>query len=416
MQKTILLIFLLLIMLNSNAQIRFINVDPVANELSIKNFDEDAPPVDITSHRIIIAGRVFYTLTDTPLSIKSGSLLLTGGDTIVFSDVSIPSASYMGLYLPGSGDDEYTDSSFMLDYVQWEIGGGAYESTAMAASIWSAGEFISGNPPYYYIGNGLQNGASFWSETSLASLGINIRLIEVNPKTNRVQIKNFGADTFNISDFRLSSKNKNTNNLSSQTLISGSLNVNPGDTTIIELSGFGGTLSNLDTSTGDLALYKDGNYTDTNSLLDFLQWGSDGNGNENIAFAKGIWDIGDFIEGKYPYYYLGNGIQNGSEFWLGDTNSISISDTNTLIEMYRNLSFNIYPNPINNGSFIIEHGDENEKYFKVELFNIQGKSILKEESIEHKLVIQTDNFPAGDYFLFLCNNKGSYFYEKILIQ
>ena len=43
--------------------------------------------------------------------------------------------------------------------------------------------------------------------------------------------------------------------------------------------------------------------------------GGGGLGRESVAVTKGIWGMGDFLDGPAPYDYIGDGTQNGVKFW-----------------------------------------------------------------------------------------------------
>jgi len=155
-----------------------------------------------------------------------------------------------------------------------------------------------------------------------------IRLLCVNPNTNQVTLKNFGLHTIDISNHRLCSKFSYTNSglSTDMNVISGSLILTPGDS--VTLDGF-----NLDELGADLGLYAPtGSFVDTLALLDFTQWKSAGNGRESVAVAKGIWGAGDFRVDFPTYCYIGNGVENGVNFWDGREAPIATNDTLTINE------------------------------------------------------------------------------------
>jgi len=51
-------------------------------------------------------------------------------------------------------------------------------------------------------------------------------------------------------------------------------------------------------------------------MVDFTQWGAGGIGRESVAVTKGIWSTGDFICGSDPFNYIGDGVQNGLNYWI----------------------------------------------------------------------------------------------------
>jgi len=223
----------------------------------------------------------------------------------------------------------------MLDFVQWESAGNGRETEANLKGIWTAGNFVSGNSPYLFTGTGTQHGVVFWDTTVVippVAGKPNVRLLMVNPNNNTFLLKNFGTDTLDISNLRMCSKFIYTLDIVNDlTLEKGNLNMVPGDT--VELSGF-----NLAAS-ADLGLYKaTGAFTDTAAMMDFVQWGSAGNGRESVANSKGIWTTGDFLSGTAPYHYVGNGNQNGKNFWTITTGIFS-----NLFGV--NINLKLYPNP-----------------------------------------------------------------------
>lgn len=395
---------------SGDINVRFIYIDPDQSRMGLKNYGQN---IDIKSFRLLILGIQLGQLSD--YSIIKGALDMATGDTVIIEGVNMEEKAYAALYLPdsGNGTDEFIIPLFMQDFVQWgESFSDEYEFTAEDAGIWTVGEYITEVQPYYYTGNGVQNGASFWSGQTISIPGPNIRLVYVNPMNNEIGIKNYGLGAENISNYILSSELNATNNLTSQTLIKGTFNLLSGDTTVIMLSGTGGNLSSLDTITGDLALYKNNYFTDTSALIDFVQWGSGGNGREAVAASKGIWSIGEFVLGKYPYIYLGNGALNGAAYWLGDTTQTNDTtgggDTNTSITFVNDhISINIYPNPVTNDFFTIENSQHNySDQLVLQIFNMLGEEINTIQLQTNKKTIYIDNgtIPKGNYVIKVTNS------------
>lgn len=403
------------------AQIRIISIDPEANEFTIKNFGRDSEK--ISTYRLSIINVNYDDLTS--FTIVNGDLNLDPGNTVVLTPNSdLGENGYIALYLPFSSmDGELNDPDFLVDYVQWKLNGYEFEMVAVSKGIWKKHTFIDGDPIYSFTGNGEKDyGAEFWKGSTPASKHINIRFTYVDPSTNKINIKNFGANKVDISSYRLCSKTQYTNNLTSQTILAGNLNLMPDSTVTIALSGFGGTLFDLDTSKADMALYVNNNYADTASLLDFMQWGGGGNEKENIAVSKNIWSKGEFVLGKYPYQYFGNATQHGASFWLGDTTVKTPNDntseneyeddTNTYIQDIQNtFSFNIYPNPVTSNFFRIEVSNETEKLSKIQLFNMSGNELLSIiPDLINKVVIHSNNLSSGLYILRV--SVGDMYYDK----
>ncbi|MBV7335693.1 DUF11 domain-containing protein, partial [Chloroflexi bacterium TSY] len=119
---------------------------------------------------------------------------------------------------------------------------------------------------------------------------------------DEITIKNFGTMEADISGYRLCS-------LFDYSVLPAETILAPG--TSIVVSSFV-----VEDTAADLGLYKDiGAFTDPSILIDFTQWGSDGNGRESVAAAKGIWTAGNFIRGPAPFDFIGDGSQYGRIFW-----------------------------------------------------------------------------------------------------
>ena len=69
-----------------------------------------------------------------------------------------------------------------------------------------------------------------------------------------------------------------------------------------------------------------GAFSDADALLDFTQWGRSGNGRESVAVTKGIWNVGDFRTDAPEYCYIGDGMENGVDFWQGQNPPLAIID------------------------------------------------------------------------------------------
>ena len=142
-----------------------------------------------------------------------------------------------------------------------------------------------------------------------------IRLLEVDPTNDRITIKNFGGTTVDISSYRLCALIVYNPSPLSTYLESGSLNLAAGTTVV--LSGWP-----LTDAASDLGIYVNANFASSTSMVDFTQWGSGGNGRESVAVAKGIWSTGDFICGSDPFNYIGDGTQNGLNYWIASTTPV----------------------------------------------------------------------------------------------
>jgi hypothetical protein len=148
---------------------------------------------------------------------------------------------------------------------------------------------------------------------------------EVDYHNGRVEIKNLGDSTVDISSWQFCS-------LFIYTPISG-LTVEFGSTTPAsgDLVVFSGLAFN--NTAADLGLYSSSDFGNAEAMQSFVQWGSGGNARESVAVGKGIWTAGDFV----PTVASGNsmaydGDGTASSDWLdlaaptfGSDNSPSIA-------------------------------------------------------------------------------------------
>jgi len=155
----------------ASAQVRMIELDEISQEITIKNFS-GGTTVDISGYFMCRAPGTYQQMTALTI-ISGGDLNLSPGEevTVVYGAV-LSTGTGIGLYLNGSG---FANSANMADYMQYKGVVGVREPVAVAAGIWAASTFASGDPgPYFYSGDGTQNGAAFWSSTpppSVPALG-----------------------------------------------------------------------------------------------------------------------------------------------------------------------------------------------------------------------------------------------------
>ena len=219
-----------------------------------------------------------------------------------------------------------------------------------------------------------------------------VRLLIVDPTTGTVGLKNFGNSEVDISSHRLCHL-FNYPVISSLTIINGDpSSLAAGETLVV-------TGVPLNATASDLGFYlPTGAFSDPNSMLDFTQWGSSGNGRESVAVSKGIWDEGTFISGPAPYAYIGDGQdQFGLEFWMTFVDNISEFDLGKQISTY--------PNPVVDELNISSKETIIESYRFV---NMLGKVVLDQSVNGHQqnIKVNLSSIQRGNYILYLNTSKG----------
>jgi len=142
------------------AQIRMTRLDENSKEVTIENFSATTT-VDVSGYFMCRAPGTYQQLSSLAI-VGGGDLNLSPGEevTIVYSFI-VPSGTGIGLYVNGAN---FGSAANIADYMQYKGVTGFRESVAVAAGIWTAATFATGDPgPYFYLGGGSDNGAAFWT-------------------------------------------------------------------------------------------------------------------------------------------------------------------------------------------------------------------------------------------------------------
>ncbi len=110
---------------NTYPKIRLIEVDPITDFVTIKNFG--ATTVDISGYRFC----ALFSYTNSGiqvLNVESGSLNLGACESVTLSGWPLATSSDLGLYLPSGA---FATPANMVDFVQWDSGGHGRESVAV---------------------------------------------------------------------------------------------------------------------------------------------------------------------------------------------------------------------------------------------------------------------------------------------
>lgn len=197
MKKITLIIFALLFcsIFSMQSQVRLITLDEQKDIVTIKNFGSTT--VDISNWWFCA---LFQYAQLKNLTTESGSLQLTPNSSVSLSGFAITdAASDFGLY----ATNLFSIASEIRDFTQWGAAGLGREGVAVAAGIWTAGNFLPAPGPYQYTGNGTQNGVNFWQKVlSINNFDISNSLqIYPNPTKEVVKISNSSDEL--VSKFEL---------------------------------------------------------------------------------------------------------------------------------------------------------------------------------------------------------------------
>ena len=189
--KTLIVVLALTTSVDSFAQIRITGVDPNQNLVFIRNYGSAA--VDITGHILsskltnITVGSM-TVIAGTPSSLGSMQTAWVQGGNLDAAGADL------ALYTPGTTD--FNNTANLLDFVQWKSGGHGRESVAVSKGIWTAGDFVCGDPSYTYTGtvNDLGHGESYWN-----GVNCNTSIDENDAANNIIVYPNPTTDVINVS-------------------------------------------------------------------------------------------------------------------------------------------------------------------------------------------------------------------------
>lgn len=155
-----------------------------------------------------------------------------------------------------------------------------------------------------------------------------LRIVNVVPAQKTVVIKNFSNMPVNISTYQFCSLfNYAQLGAAAVSVVSGDLNLLPDNTVTLSWNTTGG----MNINGSDLCLYQPSpNFGNPAHMVDFVQWGTSGNGREGVANLAALWVAGTFVDGNGPMSYIGNGANHGVTLWELDCINPSLIGSNPI--------------------------------------------------------------------------------------
>lgn len=203
-----------------------------------------------------------------------------------------------------------------------------------------------------------------------------VRLKTVDPATNNITLHNYGSTTVNAQGLWLC-------DFPAYLEITAVTNIAPGADAIIPTS------FSLSAADGEMGLYSSSSFGSSVAMTDYMQWGSGGHTRENVAVAKGIWGVGEFISTPAPFNYFGNGAQNGVAFWDASLGTP---------EFDKPTKFTIYPNP-GSSNLNIDIPSLTDEGLTLEVFNVLGKKVHTSGLAKLSTSIDISKWNSGLYLV-----------------
>lgn len=244
---------------------------------------------------------------------------------------------------------------------------------------------------------------------SCSNLYSQIRITKVDPSNDEVTIHNFGTTMVPLSGYWFCTKRSYVA-FAGITPVNGSLNLDAGaDVTLVV-----NTASGLSTVSSDLSIYHTPSFGVATNMVDFMQYGDsfpdsvgEKAGRESEAVSQGLWTAGTFILGDpSPWSYIGDGSQNGVNFWTSST--LSVRDE------FLNSALSLYPNPVNIELKIKKI--ENVNLFDATIFDITGRQIRTIDLTQNvsEKTISLNRMSSGVYFIKISDDQGGIVAKKFI--
>jgi len=139
----------------AQSNVRLTLVDPDKHEVTLTNLGNISQ--NIGTHWLCYFPDY---LQINSLNVVSGVTNLTAGSSItVIFPHALGNDGEVGYY----NSNVFTSSTAMKDYIEWGSAGHQRESVAVAAGLWTAGQFVPNDPEFVYIGSPTNHGAAFWT-------------------------------------------------------------------------------------------------------------------------------------------------------------------------------------------------------------------------------------------------------------
>ena len=235
--------------------------------------------------------------------------------------------------------------------------------------------------------------------TSLNTNAQNIRLLEVNPATDQITLKNFGSSAQNVGSWWVCSLFV-YGQISNLNITNGNMMMMPNDE--ITFTGF-----SLNDTSSDLGLYNvGGSFGSSTAMEDFVQWGAGGQGRESVAVSKGIWTAGEFLSSAGPFAYQGDGTQNGLGFWT----------TLSLDEFLNASQIVLYPNPAE--SIIRLKNLSQHLTTRIEIYDTFGRKVNSFNTLlsEGETQVDISALNSGIYLFKVFDENQNFSTQKVIVK
>ena len=77
------------------------------------------------------------------------------------------------------------------------------------------------------------------------------------------------------------------------------------------------TTANIKADDGEIGLYSNPDFGNSDAIVDYVEWGSSGHGRSSVAVGAGIWKADDFVAttGDTVFLFADSSPSDGAEDW-----------------------------------------------------------------------------------------------------
>ncbi|PRX57909.1 lamin tail domain-containing protein [Flagellimonas meridianipacifica] len=305
---------------------------------SIELYNNGAIDVDVSDYFLCLGPGTYRRIGDLQ---TEGDVNMTPGSFLTVAYEMPNAEGGIGLYANNAG---FGDPVNIRSFVQWGAPGSPRENVAVAANIWTEGEYVevvgSADNSIAYDGEGFS--ASDWSETTETTFGAaniftapTVRSIVINEVEylvdDLIELYNNGTETVDLSNYWMClgpGQYFRVGDAAATEIVSGNVNLAPGEFLVISPVSL-----EASNDAGGLGLYANNDgFGDAANIRSFVQWGAAGNARESVAVEAGIWNAGGFVP-NVPFgssiAYDGEGFTSND--WEG-TSTQTFGDANVFRE------------------------------------------------------------------------------------
>jgi len=226
-----------------------------------------------------------------------------------------------------------------------------------------------------------------------------IRITAVDPITNVITITNNTSSVVDISGYRMCSLFSYSSDISNGTtvLLGDPSALAPSNTIVIQWP--------INDNAADVAIYlPTGSFGDPSAMVDFMQYGSSGNGREGVADDAGLWTAGTFVENNGPMLWVGTCDDHSASNWL-----------TTDLEEISEIDFTLSPNPVQD-ELTVSISAFQTGNVELLVYDLTGKTVLQEEAVlvNGQIKLSTASWTSGTYIFRLNFGNNNFALKKLI--